>query len=104
MAHNAHGLHLSQDPPQAIQGYVGFKVQVLCSLENLNGVQRPTQLPDFLRSKEQQQTPGGSLEPTACAVCFPLALSQTREDSAASHWSQVSIQLSHTGFLISPLS
>lgn len=58
VAHNAHCPHLHQDLPQVIQDYVSFKVQVLCSLENLSDVQGPTKLPDFLGSKQQQQKPG----------------------------------------------
>lgn len=53
MAHIAHCLHLRQDLPQVTQDCVSFKVQVLCSLENLSDVQRPTKLPDF-----QQWKPG----------------------------------------------
>lgn len=77
LAHNAHCLHLRQDLPQVIQDCVSFKVQVLCSLENLSGVQRPTKLPDF------QQWKPGSPQP----VCLLVFSQNLRERT----------QLLHTG-------
>lgn len=61
-----HCLHLRQNPFQIIQDDDSFKVQVLYSLEILNGTQRPTEHPDFLWSKKKQQKPGICLESTAC--------------------------------------